>query len=119
MVYFCDVNDSSDDLAAQFFIAIEQQLMMETSNIFAAVFYLMASHYIFNLSYHNKINYVLLFLQEKVLDLPSSTVKRTPTALTHFSGIARFRQKVDSMDHTEHTMEEDDEIANSGSEDDY
>ena len=32
MVYFCDVNDGSDDLAAQFFIAIEQQLMMETSN---------------------------------------------------------------------------------------
>lgn len=25
IVYFCDVNDDSDDLAAQFFIAIEQK----------------------------------------------------------------------------------------------
>jgi hypothetical protein len=113
------MNDGSDDLAAQFFIAIEQQLMMETSNIFAAVFYLMASHYVFNLSYHSKVNYVLLFLQEKVLDLPSSTVKRTPTALTHFSGIARFRQKQDSMDRTQKTTAEDDEIASTGSEDNY
>ena len=66
--------------------------MIESSNIFAAVYYLIAAHYVFNLAYHSKVNYVLLFLQEKVFGLPSSSVKRIPTTLTHFSGIERCQQ---------------------------
>ena len=89
--------------------------------MFAAVFYLVASHYVFNLSYHNKVNYVLLFLQEKVLDLPSTSVKRTPTSLTHFAGIERCRAELlkqkectELTDHM-HSNVGDDEIE-SGSE---
>ena len=33
---------------------VEQSLMMETSNIVAAIFFCVAAHYIFNLSYHPK-----------------------------------------------------------------
>ena len=94
--------------------------MLESSNIFAAVFYLIASHYVFNLSYHSKVNYVLLFLQEKVLDLPSTSVKRTPTSLTHFAGIERCRtQMAESTDHV-HSNVGDEEIEfQSGSEYNY
>ena len=120
IVYFCDVNDDSDDLAAQFFIAIEQNLMLESSNIFAAVFYLVASHYVFNLSYHSKVNYVLLFLQEKVLDLPSTSVKRTATSLTHFAGIERCRAEIlkqkESAEPTNVVGDLDNEEAESSSE---
>lgn len=66
--------------------------MIESSNIFAAVYYLVAAHYVFNVAYHSKVNYVLLFLQEKVVGLPSTNVKRTPSTLTHFTGIERCQQ---------------------------
>ena len=94
IVHFCDPTENGDELAAQYFIAIEQILMIESSNVFAAVYYLIAAHYVFNLAYHSKVNYVLLFLQEKVFGLPSSSVKRTPTTLTHFSGIERCQQQM-------------------------
>ena len=105
IIYFCDVNNDSSDFTTHFLIAIEQNLMLESSNVFAAVFYLVASHYVFNLSYHSKVNYVL-FLQEKVLDLPSTSVKRTPTSLTHFAGREHCRAEIfkqtESAESTDH-----------------
>lgn len=43
-----------DEPINQYFVAVEQKLMMESSCITAAIFFTVAAHYIFNLSYHPK-----------------------------------------------------------------
>ena len=58
--------------------------MIETSTIVAAIFFCLSAHYIFNLSYHTKTGDVWVFVQEKVLGIPSKIgMKRKPS----FSGI--------------------------------
>lgn len=46
--------DDEESALNQYFVCIEQELMMETSNIIAAVFFCVSAYYIFNLSYHKK-----------------------------------------------------------------
>lgn len=74
-------NDEADD--AQYFIAIEKMLVMESSNVTAAVFYLMAAHYVLNLGFHPKARDLFTFMQEKVLGLPSKKKNESPVILTH------------------------------------
>lgn len=40
----------------QYFIAVEQTLMMETTDVATVIFLMLGSHYIFNLNYHPKVN---------------------------------------------------------------
>lgn len=49
---------------------LEQGLTLETSNIVASIFFCVAAHYI-NLAYHAKTGDVWVFIQEKVLGIPS------------------------------------------------
>ena len=91
-----DLDEEESDVCGQYFIAIEQTLMLENSNIFAAIFYLIAAHYIFNVQYHAKALPILLFLQEKV---PSTNIRRTPTTLTHFTGISRKKLSMEKKIH--------------------
>ena len=92
MVLFSDEEDE-DCLAEQHFISVEQGLILETSTIVASVFFCIAAHYIFNLSYHTKTGDVWVFIQEKVLGVPSKAgTKRHPSNLTHFSGISRMHE---------------------------
>ena len=53
------------DEHCQYFIASEQMMMLECNNVMTALFLLLASHYVFNLSYHHKVT-DFLFLQEHV-----------------------------------------------------
>ena len=55
-----------------------------------AIFHLLGSHYILNLSYHPKLNDLLIFIQEKIAHIPSSHgVKlKSAVATTHINGIA-------------------------------
>lgn len=64
--------------------------MLEANNLVAAVFACMAAHYIFNLSYHAKTGDVWLFVQERILEIPSKNVKHHPLSVAHFAGIARM-----------------------------
>ena len=84
----------------QYFIAVEQTLMLECRDIATALFLLLASHYVFNLSYHTKCTDFLIFIQEKVAKIPSVTSadsdskhkkrkEKSPVALSHTNGIAR------------------------------
>ena len=67
----------SEDLATngEYFISIEQKLVMESPNLTTALFNLVASHYVFNLSYQPKANDMLTFLQEKVMGIVSDGKK--------------------------------------------
>ena len=79
-----------DDGISQYFKSIEQELMMETSNLVSTIFFCLAAHYIFNLTYHRKTGNVWVFIQEKIVGLPSKPGrKRSPSSLAHFSGIQR------------------------------
>lgn len=74
----------------QYFIAIEQTLMMQTTDMATAMFLMFGSHYIFNLHYHPKINDLMTFVQEKVAKIPSEGYHKltSPVAITHIAGIA-------------------------------
>lgn len=54
----------------QYFIAVEQCLMMETTDAATAIFLMLGSHYIFNLNYHPKFNDAMTFIQEKLQRYP-------------------------------------------------
>ena len=80
----------------QYFLAIEQTLMLESRDVAAALFLLLASHYVFNLSYHSKCSDLMTFVQEKIAKIPSfgasSQKKRkekSPVALSHVNGMSR------------------------------
>ena len=78
-------NDEFD----QFFISIEQKLYMECRDLASALFLLLGSHYILNLSYHAKLHDTMTFFQEKVANI-SSTCKsksKSPVAANHINGI--------------------------------
>ena len=85
-----------DEGLSQYFIAVEQKLMLECSTLSAALFFGMVAHYIFNLEYHSKVKGVWLFLQDKVFQLPSSDKggKHSPSCIAHITGISRVHTKL-------------------------
>lgn len=81
----------------QYFIAIEQTLMLESRDVASAFFLVLASHYVFNLSYHSKLADFLIFVQERIAKIPSFTdlsqkkrKEKSPVSLSHVNGIVRF-----------------------------
>ena len=83
-------SDDNEDVTKQYFIAVEQDLMMETSTSLAALFFLFAAHYVFNLSYHTKVKECMQFLQQKVFALPSPNLRRSATTVAAIAGISRY-----------------------------
>ena len=82
----------------QYFIAIEQEMCMESTDVATAVFNLIVSHYVFNLNYHDKINEMLRFVQEKWMDIQSNEKgkSKSPISLSH---INRITSMFDSLSH--------------------
>ena len=95
-----EADDDEEDIQGQYFISIELQIMMESSNLVTAIFNLLAAHYVLNLAYHPKVKDLLTFLQEEVLGVPSSDdkgkAKQRLTALSscHVSGITRYMSEL-------------------------
>ena len=71
-------------------------MMLECNNIMTALFLLLASHYVFNLSYHPKATDFFLFLQERVAGISSITSKqkRNPVANSHVIAVARMHDEL-------------------------
>lgn len=70
--------------------------MLESRDVAASLFLLLASHYVFNLSYHSKCSDLMTFVQERIAKIPSygtSSLKKrkekSPVALSHVNGITR------------------------------
>ena len=69
--------------------------MLESSNLVSAIFLALAAHYVVNLQYHVKTGDMWLFLQERVLKVPSKPgTKRNPSTSSHFAGISREYDKL-------------------------
>lgn len=94
----------------QYYVAVEQQLCMESTDVTTAVFFLLGSHYIFNLSYHPKVYEVLHFIQEKIAGIPSGENKysKSAAALSHINGTANMHESLDSQDAEYETDDERD-----------
>lgn len=74
----------------QFFVSIERKLFMECADLASALFLLLGSHYILNLSYHQKLHDMMTFLQEKVAGISSASThkSKSPVAVNHINGIS-------------------------------
>ena len=67
--------DASGDIPPSYFIAVEQQLLLECRNIQCAVFLMLAVYYVFNIEYCVKVKDVLYFIQDRVLSFPDHSMK--------------------------------------------
>ena len=100
----------------QYKIAIEQVLCMESTNVATALFHLVASHYVFNLSYHDKIQEVLCFIQEKVtgitqeggINREGKTSCRSPVVVSHINGITNKYQSLSRGEFETETVSDSD-----------
>ena len=66
--------------------------MTEAKDFQTSILLLLATHYVFNLSYNVKAHDFFLFLQEKVLSIPSDKKSKckSPVGLAHMNGISRM-----------------------------
>ena len=79
--------DADTDIAPQIFIAVEGDLLIQCGNLPAAIYVMLAAHYIFDIQYNPKVNDVHLFLQEKVFGLSDPHAKKSSTYLSVVAGI--------------------------------
>ena len=88
----------NDDITPTYYIAIEQELVVECSSLTKALFCLLAVHYVFDLTYHDRVRIFFLFLQEKVMDIASEGCsgegsKKSASYLLTTSGIECYKIK--------------------------
>ena len=81
-------------------IAVEQSLILDCTEVSTALFLLLATHYVFNLSYQGKAEEFLMFIQEKVAKIASDKhTKRRPVGdiyVTEINSIyERLKETVD------------------------
>ena len=77
----------SHDDYDQYFIAVEQKLYMECAVLAMAILLVLGAHYIFNLSYHSRVQDLMRFIQGKISEIPSDNKGRFPVAASHISGL--------------------------------
>ena len=87
--------DADEDIDPQYFIAVEQQILMECKDIVNALFHLVSTHYVFNMSYHTRVQDVFYFIQEKVLSIQDVTIKKSSMYLSITSAIECYVQRED------------------------
>jgi hypothetical protein len=81
------------ETSPQYFIALEQEFMMECSTLSNAIFVLIAIHYVYNVTYHPRARNFFLFFEEKVLELPSvDRSSKNAAYSTTVTGIESFLQ---------------------------
>ena len=94
----------------QYFISIEQELCMESADFSMALFLLLASHYIFNLSYQTKVFELMKFLQEKIAGISSEgkgTKKmKSPVAAIHVGGISSIYDSLADKNPNDDSLDE-------------
>ena len=84
--------DADPELRPQYFIAIEQNLVVECNSLVGAVYTLLMTHYVFDLGYHPKAKDFYMFL-EHLLDIKNSGEKKSANFLSTMTGIESFKAK--------------------------
>ena len=75
------------DIPPQYFIVIEQDVIMECRNFTSALYYLISTHDIFNSSYNVTVKVVLFFIQRKIANFDDKSFKKSPVYLSVEFGI--------------------------------
>lgn len=83
--------DSVENLPPLYFVAIEQQLVIECRDIDCAIFTLLAVHFVFNMEYNQKVKDIMYFLQEKVLGYVDPCFKKSSMYMNVSSAIDLYR----------------------------
>ena len=78
--------NSDEDIPPQYFIVIEQDVVMECRNFTSALYYVISTH-IFNISYNVTVKVVLFFIQRKIANFIDKSFKKSPVYLSVKSGI--------------------------------
>ena len=91
-----------NDEFSQFFIAVESTMILESQTLLTEMFNLLATFYVFNLDYPAKGRDFLLFLQEKICNLPTEgKLKRGANAVLINNGINRCFKEIMSDQYQE------------------
>ena len=75
------------DVNTQYFLAIEQELLIECKCMSNAIFTMLAVHFVFNIEYNHQVKDVLYFLQDKVLGFPDPGFKKSSVYMSISSAI--------------------------------
>ena len=81
-----------DDVSPQYFIVVEQELLIECKDLVDALCALLAVHYVFNIEYHPRLTDFFIFLEEKIIGMKPSNGKKSPTYLNMTSAVQCFLQ---------------------------
>lgn len=73
IIQIVDALDS--DFAPQYFVAIEQSLLVECKSIKSAFFTVFVAHYVFNIEYHCRVRDFYFFVQENLFEIPLTSKK--------------------------------------------
>ena len=79
--------DGDEDIPCQFFIAVEQEITMECKDFVSALYYLISTHYVFNIAYNLTVKDVMHFIQSKFAKFEDKNFKKSAVYLSVESGI--------------------------------
>lgn len=66
--HIIQIVDSLDsDFSPQYFVAVEQSLLVECKSMKSAFYTVFVAHYIFNIEYHSRVKDFYFFVQESVM----------------------------------------------------
>ena len=66
--------------------------MIDDLDLTTAIFHLLSTHYVFNLSYHIRVKDILYFIQEKIMNISDPTVKKSSIYLSVTSAMECYMQ---------------------------
>ena len=92
------------DLQDTYFIAVEQKILMECRCAAKALYCLLATHYVFDISYNPSAKDVLLFLQEKVTGISDPGFKKSAIYSNISSAIECFLPESEETMWRDHSM---------------
>ena len=75
--YIVRLYDADESVPPTYKIIIEQQIVTSTKDLTTALYVLFAVHFVFNITYHGKVNDLYLFLQEVVFGMPSEAQRKS------------------------------------------
>ena len=82
-------NEDADE-DKQYFIAVEQSLLIKSDYMVSVVFLLLAAHYCFNMDYHPKVKDLMTFIANRVARIPlPDRFKWSALVGVHVAGITR------------------------------
>lgn len=79
---------ADDSIPPTYSIYVEGKDTIKCADVISALFVVFAYHYIFNISYHPKLNDLYTFMQEKIFGIPGDQKRKSPNLSSFMVAIA-------------------------------